>query len=62
MNKKQLIVLWIGIVAILIPVLPSIFSAIGAVAQLLLWSFIVILVCGGLICTFKDKDETAGEE
>lgn len=62
MNKKQLIVLWIGIVAILIPVLPSIFSAIGAVAQLLLWSFIVILVCGGLICAFKDKDETAGED
>ena len=40
MIKKQLVVLWIGIVAILLPVLPSIFSVIGVASAWLFFGYV----------------------
>ena len=61
MNKKQLIVMWSGIIAICISNLFFLFFSIGTnrvfydLLILLIWVFVIALITGGLIVTFKDK-------
>jgi uncharacterized membrane protein SpoIIM required for sporulation len=65
MNKKQLIAMWSGIILIAIPILWNIFfngdiNFLGEYKfvsmKLIYWIIVVVLVTGGLMCTFKTKD------
>ena len=54
MNKKQLVVMWIGIAVIVwAGFQESVHYTKGS--AFLLWTFLIALVTGGLIVTFKDK-------
>lgn len=51
MNKKQLIVMWCGILAIL-----SVGNEnINNLSRFIIWSLMISLVTGGLIYTIRDK-------
>ena len=54
MNKKQLVVMWIGIGAIVLAGFQEMVHYTGA-STFLLWTFLIALITGGLIVTFKDK-------
>jgi hypothetical protein len=54
MNKKQLIVMWIGIGAIVLAGFQEMAHYKGG-STFILWTFLIALVTGGLIVTFKDK-------
>ena len=54
MNRKQMISMWCGIVAIVLMGLPTIGNHVHYSA-FLLWVFLVVLITGGLIYTFKGQ-------
>jgi hypothetical protein len=60
MNKKQLIVMWCGISAVVL-LGYSETSTRGYPSvnwdDFILWTFMISLVAGGLICTFRDKKD-----
>ena len=58
MNKKQLISIWCGIVGIVIVGLYNLLVSYSVdYNRFCLWVFIVALVTGGLIYTFRDKQD-----
>jgi len=54
MNKKQLVVMWIGIAVIVLAGFQESVNYKGG-STFLLWTFLIALVTVGLIVTFKDK-------
>ncbi len=56
MNKNQLISMWCGIGAIVLMGLPTIGNHIRYSA-FFLWVFLVALITGGLIYTFKSQEQ-----
>ncbi|HIJ67685.1 MAG TPA: hypothetical protein HPP87_13930 [Planctomycetes bacterium] len=63
MNKKQLIVMWLGIgVIILFAFVRIVDTYRPDYAYFAVWVLLVVLVAGGLIYTFRDKKRQEGEK
>lgn len=60
MNKKQLICMWCGILAIVFFGFATIVYG-PDYANFCVWVFLLTLITGALILTFKDKKRPAGE-
>ncbi len=61
MNKKQLIVMWIGIGAIVLAGFQESVRYKGG-STFLLWTLLIALVTGGLIITFADKKDNKSKD
>ncbi len=65
MNKKQKICMWLGIIAACLSNLGFLVLGLGATITTsdfylwFIWVFGIALITGGLIITFKDKNDTS---
>lgn len=59
MNRKQIVCMWLGILAIVLPgILTILLIAVGeSSAGFYRWVFIQVLITGGLIITFRNKKD-----
>ena len=48
--------MWLGIIIIVLPAIVTILDGTGGFYR---WVFVVALITGGLIITFKDKNDTS---